>query len=66
MSSFSVGQSIQELIGTYRDNIHKFIVYTQLKLSFINVERLWVHKPDDLRDAGTNAMGVHSNIEHMM
>ena len=35
VSSFSVGQSIQGSIGTYRDNIHKFIVYMLLRLNFI-------------------------------
>ena len=32
-SSFSVGQSIQSSIGTYRDNISKFIVYILLILN---------------------------------
>ena len=32
---FLVGQSMQGSIGTYRDNIHKFIAYMQLILSFM-------------------------------
>ena len=35
VSSFTVGESIQGSIGTYRDYIHKFIVYIQLLLSLI-------------------------------
>ena len=41
-------------------------MYIQLILSFINVERLRVHMPDDLPDAGTNVTGAHPHIEHMM
>ena len=33
--SFSVGQLIQESIGTYRNNIRDVIVYVLLILSFI-------------------------------
>ena len=34
VNSFSVGYLIQGLIGTYRDNIHKFIMYIHLILKF--------------------------------
>ena len=35
LSSFSVRQSIQGLIGLYRDNIHKFVVFIQLILRLL-------------------------------
>ena len=72
VSSFSVGQSIQGTIGTYRDNIPKFIVYIQLILSFIKkfiqkwVQRSWVHMPDDLPDVDMTVTGACSNIECMI
>ena len=59
MNSFSVGQSIQGLNGTYRDNIHKFIVYIQLILKSLFMERLRVHMPDDLPDAGRHECNRH-------
>ena len=71
MSSFSVGESIQGSIGTYRDNGCKFIVYIQLILSFIKSlfkmsgtfvgTHAW-----RFPDAGTNVTDAHSNIERMM
>ena len=41
-------------------------MYIQLILSFIKVEHLRVHMPDDLLDVGPIVMGIHSNIEHIM
>ena len=73
VTSFLVGESIQGLIGTYKDNVGKFIVYIQLILNFIKkfIQNKWnvrrrVHTPDNLPDVGTNVMGTRSNIERMM
>ena len=41
-------------------------MYIQLISSFIKVEHLRVHMPNDLPDMGPNVMGAHSNIERMM
>ena len=41
-------------------------MYMQLLLSFIKVECLQVHTPDDFPGMDTNVTGTYSNIEHMM
>ena len=63
VSSFSVGESIQGSTRTYRDNVHKFIVYIKLILSFIKSLLKMsgcsrVHMPDNLPDAGRNITGA--------